>query len=99
MESNTWHKRWRHGLVGIHDYAVRIPKLVFCLVRAATIVGSFFRLGEKLRVEVKRIFQSENGLGQFDCTITIDDEQVATAALTVFEPPTGKNFFDGSENV
>lgn len=76
------------------------PKIGFLLgSRRYNCSRSLFYLGETLRVEVRRIFQSENGLGQFDCTITIDDVQVATAALTVFEPPTGKNFFDGIENV
>lgn len=49
-----------------------------------------FKTGERLRVEVQRQFWSENGLGQFDCRIDINGETVATAALTVFEPPEGQ---------
>ena len=48
-----------------------------------------FKAGERLRIEVRRQFWAENGLGQFDCRIAMDGETVATAALTVFEPPDG----------
>lgn len=49
-----------------------------------------FKVGERLRIEVHRRFWAENGLGQFDCGIEINGEKVATAALTVFEPPEGE---------
>ncbi|MGA9526287.1 MAG: 3-hydroxylacyl-ACP dehydratase [Myxococcaceae bacterium] len=45
-----------------------------------------FKAGECLSVEVRQTFWAENGLGQFDCSISIDGAKVATAALTVFEP-------------
>ncbi len=45
-----------------------------------------FHVGEILRISVQRVFQADNGLGQFDCSIAINDEEIATAALTVFEP-------------
>lgn len=45
-----------------------------------------FNQGEILHINVQRVYQSDNGLGQFNCTITIDGEEVAAAALTVFEP-------------
>ncbi|MFP2905738.1 3-hydroxylacyl-ACP dehydratase [Pyxidicoccus sp. 3LFB2] len=46
-----------------------------------------FKVGELLRIEVHRRFWGDNGLSQFDCTLGINGETVATAALTVFEPP------------
>lgn len=46
-----------------------------------------FKAGELLRVEVHRQFWSDTGMSQFDCTIGIGGDTVATAALTVFEPP------------
>ncbi len=53
-----------------------------------------FKVGECLRIEVRQTFWAENGLGQFDCSISIDGAEVATAALTVFEPREGQ---DGKE--
>ncbi|WP_186001820.1 MULTISPECIES: hotdog family protein [Corallococcus] len=50
-----------------------------------------FKAGDCLRVEVIRQFSADNGLGQFDCTLTLGTEQVATAALTVFEPQPGQD--------
>ncbi len=48
-----------------------------------------FRVGETLRITVREQFQADNGLGQFDCSIEMDGEQVAHAALTVFQPGDG----------
>lgn len=50
-----------------------------------------FKVGDCLRIEVIRQFSADNGLGQFDCTLTLGTEQVATAALTVFEPQPGQD--------
>ncbi len=55
---------------------------------------STFRAGEILRVEVHRQFQADNGLGQFECHITIGGEQVASAALTLFEPAGGETILE-----
>jgi predicted hotdog family 3-hydroxylacyl-ACP dehydratase len=57
-----------------------------------------FRPGEHLRIEVLRQFSADNGLGQFDCTITIGTEQVATAALTVYEPQPGQDLTKGESD-
>lgn len=48
-----------------------------------------FRVGETLRITVREQFQADNGLGQFACTIEVDAQQVASAALTVFKPADG----------
>jgi len=46
-----------------------------------------FRAGERLRIDVQRQYWTEEGMSQFDCAIAIAGETVATAALTVFQPP------------
>src|SRR5262249_27748563 len=38
-----------------------------------------FLLGSVLRVHVQRLFQSENGLGSFECSIDNEEGRVATA--------------------
>ena len=57
-----------------------------------------FAEGEVLRVSVQREFQADNGLGQFECRIEIEGEQVAHAKLTVFGPPDPAAFLKGEEN-
>ena len=47
---------------------------------------SNFASAELLDVFVRREFQADNGLGQFDCRIEIAGETVASAKLTVFGP-------------
>jgi predicted hotdog family 3-hydroxylacyl-ACP dehydratase len=75
-----WHARLRG----------ETPKVGFLLgTRRYECSRPVFKLGECLRIEVDCKFSADNGLGQFDCTITIGTETVATAALTVFEPPAG----------
>ncbi|MDY0745040.1 3-hydroxylacyl-ACP dehydratase [Paucibacter sp. R3-3] len=63
------------------------PKIGFLLgSRRYQCSRSAFRAGERLRIRVRREFQADNGLGQFDCAIEIAGETVATAQLTVFGP-------------
>ena len=63
------------------------PKVGFLLgSRRYSTSRSRFLLGEVLLVQAQRQFQADNGLGHFDCTLAIDGVQVASAALTVFEP-------------
>ncbi len=54
-----------------------------------------FALGETYRVDVHRQFQADNGLGQFDCSIQLHGETIATATLTVFEPANAEEFLMG----
>jgi predicted hotdog family 3-hydroxylacyl-ACP dehydratase len=73
------------------------PKVGFLLgTRRYECSRPVFKPGECLRIAVHRKFFSDNGLGQFDCTITIGAETVATAVLTVFEPPAGQDVRGGS---
>jgi predicted hotdog family 3-hydroxylacyl-ACP dehydratase len=39
-----------------------------------------------LRVHVKRVLQSENGLASFECRIDDEIGQIASANLSVFQP-------------
>lgn len=51
-----------------------------------------FRIGERLRIEATRELVADNGLGMFSCRILIEGRVVATANLSVFEPPEGAAF-------
>ena len=55
-----------------------------------------FVLGSVLRVHVQRLFQNENGLGLFECFIDNEEGRVASATVTVFQPPNVDDFLQGS---
>jgi len=55
-----------------------------------------FALGSVLRVHVQRLFQNENGLGSFECSIDDEEGRVTSATVTVFQPPNVDDFFQGS---
>jgi predicted hotdog family 3-hydroxylacyl-ACP dehydratase len=57
-----------------------------------------FALGSILRVHVLRLWQSENGLGSFECRVDNPEGQVATAILTVFQPDNAHDFLKGVGN-
>jgi predicted hotdog family 3-hydroxylacyl-ACP dehydratase len=54
-----------------------------------------FVLGSLLRVRVHRLFQSENGLGSFECSIDNEEGRVASATVTVFQPTNVDDFLQG----
>ncbi|MBB5205770.1 putative hotdog family 3-hydroxylacyl-ACP dehydratase [Inhella inkyongensis] len=56
---------------------------------------SHFALGSTLRIEVRRSFQAENGLSQFEARIAIEGEAVASANLNVFGPDDPEAFLAG----
>jgi predicted hotdog family 3-hydroxylacyl-ACP dehydratase len=57
-----------------------------------------FRLHSVLRIHVHKMLQAENGLASFECRIEDREKQsLATATITVFEPPDAKGFLEGSE--
>lgn len=65
----------------------RPPKIGFLLgCRRYVSHRPCYAPGETLHIHVTRQFQADNGLGQFDCRIEINQTVVASAALTVFEP-------------
>jgi predicted hotdog family 3-hydroxylacyl-ACP dehydratase len=55
-----------------------------------------FILGSVLRVHVHCVFQDENGLGSFECSIDNEEGRVAIATVTVFQPPNIKDYLQGS---
>jgi predicted hotdog family 3-hydroxylacyl-ACP dehydratase len=54
----------------------------------------FFSVGTRLQVRVKRIFQSENGMGSFECCIDDGAAEIARATLTVYQPADGAQYAD-----
>ena len=70
-------------LLGARRYECTVPML---------------NLGSLLRIHVRRVLQSENGLGSFHCRIEDDEQEIATATLTVFQPADAVNFVKGSSN-
>jgi predicted hotdog family 3-hydroxylacyl-ACP dehydratase len=57
-----------------------------------------FSPGSLLRIYVRRLLQSDNGLGSFQCRIEHEKQEVATATLTVFQPADAAGFLKGSSN-
>lgn len=44
-------------------------------------------VGDVLRIEVRRELMGDNGLGMFACRIMVEGALIASANLSVFEPP------------
>lgn len=57
-----------------------------------------FAAGQRLRIDIERGYQADNGLGQFECRIAADGAELASAQLTVFGPEDPSAFLNG-ENV
>lgn len=60
-----------------------------------------FPVGSRLRIEVRRALQGENGLGAFDCRILdadadADRTALASATITVFQPNNVEEFLQRS---
>jgi predicted hotdog family 3-hydroxylacyl-ACP dehydratase len=57
-----------------------------------------FGAGTVLRVHVKRALQGENGLGAFECQLedAASGAQLASATITVFQPPNVEEFLQRS---
>lgn len=67
--------------------AGKIPRIGYLLgTRRYECACAHFLPGDTLRVTATRIFQSDNGLGQFECTLSLRGHVVANATLTVFGP-------------
>lgn len=52
----------------------------------------FFALGNQYQITVEKLYQEDNGLGAFKCTMTQDAEDVASANINVFSPPNVDEF-------
>jgi predicted hotdog family 3-hydroxylacyl-ACP dehydratase len=50
-----------------------------------------FPSGARLEIEAQVELVGSNGLGQFDCRIRMDGHEVATARISVLDPPAGMN--------
>ncbi|WP_246480089.1 ApeP family dehydratase [Inhella gelatinilytica] len=72
------------------------PTIGFLLgTRRYTCERDRFRVGETLCIRVQRLFQADNGLGQFEAQIEIGSECVARAHLNVFGPDDPAAFLRG----
>jgi predicted hotdog family 3-hydroxylacyl-ACP dehydratase len=56
-----------------------------------------FAAGQRLQVDIERGYQADNGLGQFDCRIRADGQELAHATLTVFGPQDPTAFLNGED--
>jgi predicted hotdog family 3-hydroxylacyl-ACP dehydratase len=54
----------------------------------------FFSVGTRLEIYIQRIFQSESGMGSFECRIHAGADRVASATLTVYQPADDAAFPD-----
>ncbi|HET9917440.1 MAG TPA: hotdog family protein [Candidatus Binatia bacterium] len=54
-----------------------------------------FVLGSLLKIYVKRLFQSDEGLASFDCHIEDEKGTLASANLTVFQSAAGADLLQG----
>lgn len=72
------------------------PKIGFLLgTRRYQCRRAVFQVGETLCVQVRRTFQADNGLGQFEARILIGGDEVASANLNVFGPDDPETFLAG----
>ena len=55
-----------------------------------------FALGSVLKIQVKRVWQSDNDLASFDCRIDDENGELASANVTVFRSGEGDKTMNGS---
>lgn len=67
-------------LVGTRKYACRWPS---------------FPVGSTLQVRVDQEYEADNGLSVFQCRLRCADEELASAAITVFQPTDPQAFLKG----
>lgn len=76
----------------------REPSIGFLLgTRRYESLASWFRAGALLRVEATRELLGDNGLGMFSCRILGDGEELATANVSVFEPPDAMAYLESTQ--
>ena len=68
-------------LVGTRKYASQWPA---------------FPLGSRLHLRVDQQYEADNGLSVFDCRLTCENEEVASATITVFQPADPAAFLKGT---
>lgn len=65
----------------------RAPEIGFLVgTRRYRCSKPWFFLGETLTIRAEQSYRADNGLMVFECEIRIDDAQVASAALNVYQP-------------
>ena len=76
----------------------REPSIGFLLgTRRYESRASWFRAGALLRGEATRELLGDNGLGMFSCRILGDGEELATANVSVFEPPDAMAYLESTQ--
>ena len=53
---------------------------------------SVFKLGMALQITVKQLYKDESGLSAFDCAIFLNDKEIASARVNVFQPENPSQF-------
>lgn len=72
------------ALLGTRDYRATRPA---------------FAAGEALTVEARQTFRNADGLASYDCrVVSAQGEELAEAALTVYEPADFEKFISGTED-
>ncbi len=75
------------------------PRIGFLLgTRRYRCSRQYFHVGETLRIEAIQVLVSDSGMGQFDCRILIGQNEVASAALTVYAPDDAQAIFEERVN-
>ena len=78
--------------------AGREPSIGFLLgTRRYESRTSWFRAGSVLQVEATRELLGDNGLGMFRCRILGGGEELATANVSVFEPPDAMAYLESTQ--
>lgn len=54
-----------------------------------------FVSGQQLQVEIRRTYQADNGIGQFECSIRCGADELASAQINVFGPEDPAEFLKG----
>ena len=68
-------------LLGTRRYECRRPVLAW---------------GTRLRIEARRELMGDNGLGMFACRLFDGDDEIASANVSVFEPPDSRTFLENA---
>lgn len=55
-----------------------------------------FPHGSVLHITICKAFIADNGIGMFDCRIVLDDAEVASGSLSVFQPEDPASFLQGT---
>ncbi|MBS0545694.1 MAG: hotdog family protein [Proteobacteria bacterium] len=84
--------------VGLRKRSEGVPPKQGALLgtRRYTSTEPAFAAGHALRIDSTMIYRDVSGLGAYDCRITCDGVEVATATLKVFEPDDFDAFVQGS---